>query len=59
MPTRMKTEGTRRAQELHARFFRGAAALSVIAMMAAGYQVFPRRLTGAGSGNDVVQRHLS
>src|SRR5580692_2679135 len=47
MPASMQTERPRRARQAHARFIRRTAPLAVIAGMAAGHQILPRRLAGA------------
>src|SRR5579859_3997576 len=54
----MQAKWTRLASQLHAGFFRRAAAFAVIAVMAAGHQIFPSRFPGAGARNHVIERQL-
>jgi len=42
VPAGVQAKGTRRARQTHARFFRRAAALAIVAGVAAGHQILPR-----------------
>src|SRR5579883_1669904 len=55
MAAGVEAERTGLTGELHACLLRRSAALAVIARMAAGDEVFPRGLTGAGSRDHVVE----
>ena len=58
MPAGMQTERARLAGQLESGLFRRAAPFAVIAAMAAGHQIFPRRLAGARTRDHVIERQL-
>ena len=55
----MEAERARLAKEFHARFFRGAAALTIVAAVATGDQILPGGLAGSRARDDVVEGHLA
>src|SRR5262245_9409842 len=56
--TGVQTEWARLPQQLHAGFIGRAIALAIVAGIAAGHQVLPRRFSGARTRNHVIQREL-
>ncbi len=59
MAAGVEAEGAWRTGEFHAGFFGRAVALSVIAGMAAGDEVFPSGLARSGAWDDVVEGHFA
>src|ERR1022692_3472999 len=55
----MQAERTWLARQVHVRLVRQTIALAIVAVMAASHQVLPRRITPAGSWNDMVERQLA
>jgi len=58
MAAGVQAERPRRTCQAHPRFVRRAASLPVIARMAAGDQILPRRFTGARARDHMVERQL-
>src|SRR5580698_5933545 len=59
MTAGMQAEGTRRAREAHPGFLRSPRTFAIIAGMAAGHQIFPRRLACPRPRLHVIERQFT
>src|SRR5229473_699298 len=58
LPRGVQREGARAPLQFQPGLFRSAVALVVVALVAAGHQIFPRRPPASGAGHDVIQSQL-
>jgi hypothetical protein len=54
----MESERTRPALKFQAGFFRRAITFAIVAAVAAGHQIFPRRAAAARTGHHVIERQF-
>src|SRR5208282_3671689 len=58
LPRSVERKRPRTPGQFQAGFFRSPVALAIVAVVAAGYEVLPRRMSAARAGHNVIERQL-